>query len=423
MIAGDLAPAAAATNAARRWHIVVAGPLATADAAGLLHEGARSGLPRGYDGAPLLVTLVEGLLALGHRVTAITLSSDLPLRRGFTVSAQGPGFTLVYCPMRPRAWPPNGWRPGRIVDLYAFERHALEAAIRRAAPDLVHAHWAYEFAWAALASGRPHLVTSHDSPFTIARFYKGWRLAGYRWLRALMARHVLASARRVSTVSPYMVEQIQALCRVAVDVVPNPVAGSVFARRRRPEPGRCRILMVCNGWGARKNAEPALRAFDQLSRRRPEAELVLLGQDFGAGEAAARWWAAQGLAGRVQFVGALPYTQVLDWMACCDLLLHPSLEESFGAVVAEAMAVGLPVVAGRDSGAVPWVVGDDGVLVDVRSPAAIAAALDTLLGDAAARERIGRGARDAVARRFSAAGVVAQYVALYERVVAQRAAA
>ncbi len=52
-------------------------------------------------------------------------------------------------------------------------------------------------------------------------------------------------------------------------------------------------------------------------------------------------------------------------------------------VVLEAMAAAVPVVAGESSGAVPWVVGDGstGALVDVRSPTAIAAAVESLLTD------------------------------------------
>ena len=49
-----------------------------------------------------------------------------------------------------------------------------------------------------------------------------------------MAWHVLRHASRVSTVSPYMVQQIQPLCRVPVDVVPNLVGDDVFALQRTP---------------------------------------------------------------------------------------------------------------------------------------------------------------------------------------------
>jgi glycosyltransferase involved in cell wall biosynthesis len=389
-------------------HIGIAAPIATADVAHLL-DGPAAQLPRGYAGAPLLGTLIEELLRRGHRVSAFTLSSDLPLVDGATVVARGPNFNLHCCPMRPRAWPFNGHRVGRIVDLYAFERRGLERAIAQARPDVVHAHWAYEFAWAALRSGLPHVVTSHDSPFVIARFQRNFRRGGYRWLRAGMAWHVLRHARHVTTVSPYMVGQIQPLCRAAVSVVPNPITERAFARPRIAQPGRQRVLMAANGWAALKNGEVALRAFALLSERLPGAELYVFGHDHGEGGAAQQWWQQSGLVGKVHFRGGVSHGQLLTEMSCADVFLHTSLEESFGAVLAEAMAAGVPVVAGYASGAVPWVVGESGRLVDVARAGAVAAALYELLGNAAESDRLGRTGRQRARTLFSAQVVTDAY--------------
>ena len=153
--------------------------------------------------------------------------------------------------------------------------------------------------------------------------------------------------------------------------------------------------------------------FAIVSQTLPDAELVLLGEDFGPHQAAARWWRSQALPGQVRFIGAVSHAAVLDWMTRSDVLLHPALEESFGAVVAEAMAVGLPVLGGNRSGAVPWVVGENGCLVDVTRPDAIAAALAGLLADAPRRERLAQAARTATEQRFAAARVVEQYAAIY----------
>ena len=404
-------------------HIAIAGPIATADIAPFLHRP-EAALPRGYAGAPLMAVLIGELLRAGHRVSAFTLSSDLPLQRGHQVIARGQQLRLHYLPMRPKAWPFNGRRPGRIVDLYAFERQGLVRAIQKVAPDVVHAHWAYEFAWAAVSSGLPHLVTSHDAPFEVARFNKGFIHGGYRWLRAGMAWWTLRQAQRVSTVSPYMIKPIQALSRATVSVLPNPVSAQAFALQRQPQRGRQRVLMVCNGWDARKNGQAGLRAFAWLCERNPQAELVACGWGFGPGEAAEQWWLAQGLRGRVRFAGAMPHAQVLQEMSHSDVLLHPSLEESFGVVLAEAMAIGLPVVAGRHSGAVPWVVGEHGQLVDVRDPLALCEALAHVLQQlAGAPQQMDTHlalARASAQERFSAEAVAAGYVREYEAAISEQ---
>lgn len=403
-------------------HIGIAGPVATADIAHLI-DGDVAGLPHGYAGAPLLATLIGELLRRGHRVSAFTLSNDLPLRASSVTTVGGHNFSLSYCPMRPRAWRPNGWLPGRIVDLYRFERQGLQQAMVQMAPDVIHAHWAYEFALAALATGIPHVVTCHDSPYVIARLASRSRptRSAYRWLRVIMARKVLREAQCVTAVSPYMRDEVQTLTKAKIVVVPNPVDDLAFSLTcARHAPAVPRLAMVCNGWGVRKNPEPALVAFDQLRKQEPKSELHLYGHDFGPRETAEQWCTARGLQEGMVFHGAIPHQQLIQSLAKLDLLLHSSLEESFGMVIAEAMAMGLPVVAGESSGAVPWVLGEDGVLCDVHSPTTIASALQHALEP----ERYAQLSRDGCAAahaRFSTAKVVDQFDLLYAQALEDQA--
>jgi L-malate glycosyltransferase len=404
-------------------HIGICGPVATSDVEQLLDTPSNDS-PRGYVGAPFLGTLITELIRRGHRVSAFTLSSDLPLKQDGTVVLRGSSFEMHCCPMRPRAWPFNGRLPGRIVDLYAFERRALERAIANAKPDVIHAHWSYEFAWAALRSGLPHVITCHDSPFVIARFQRSFRHGGYRWLRAFMAWHVLRHAKLVTTVSPYMVDQIQPLCRpeVTVCVVPNPITEQAFVQQRLARDGGANILMVSNGWGALKNGQAALRAFALFSVTRPDAELHVYGHDHGEGEAAATWWRESRLAGRVLFHGSASHTQVLDAMSKANVFLHTSLKESFGAVIAEAMASGTPVVGGQSSGAVPWVIGEGGLLVDVTRPEEISNAIASLVNDSAYANRLGRAGTERVRSCFGKNAVTTMYETEFSKALARQAA-
>jgi glycosyltransferase involved in cell wall biosynthesis len=219
-----------------------------------------------------------------------------------------------------------------------------------------------------------------------------------------------------------MADQLRGLCRVPVQVVANPIAEQPTRDATRGWAARLRVLMVCNGWGPRKNGDAGLRAFHLLHERLPAVELHLYGR--GTEEGGPAWQAWRTLRGKgdVVFHGVVSHDAVLDAMAGGSLMLHPALEESFGAVLAEAMSVGLPVIAGRDSGAVAWVVGDAGVLVDVTRPDAMADAMVALLLDpATARRRAERG-RARVRACFSPPAVAAQYEREYERVLALSAA-
>jgi len=403
-------------------HIALAGHIAGDDVRAFLSGGGPA-VPDGYFGAPLTGILIGELLKAGHRVTGVTTDSKLPLDGG-PVRCEGPNFSFVVCPSRRRAWRPNGWRLGRAVDFFAFERRQVRQALIEAAPDLVHVHWSYEFALAALAQPAPHLITCHDSPRAVLRFTRSL----YRALRYLMAQQVFRRGREFTTVSDYMARELAPALGYPPEVIPNPVAGYVIeqGRPRAARPSR-RVAMICNGWDRRKNAEPALRAFHQWRQTEPSAELHLFGAGFGPAEQAQRWTDQHGLSAGMIFHGKLPHRELVITLGELDALLHPSLEESFGVVLAEAMALGLPVVAGRDSGAVPWVMGADatghcaaGVLVDVRGPEAIAAALGILFDEG--YEARSLAALERVRQNFSAASVIARYEARYARVLAAHAA-
>jgi hypothetical protein len=95
--------------------------------------------------------LIGELLRQGHQVLGITV--DYRLGGQAPVVARGPGFELHVLPGRLRAWRFNGWQPGRALDAFRVERQALVATLAALRPDVVHAHWTYEFALAALDSG------------------------------------------------------------------------------------------------------------------------------------------------------------------------------------------------------------------------------------------------------------------------------
>jgi glycosyltransferase involved in cell wall biosynthesis len=106
------------------------------------------------------------------------------------------------------------------------------------------------------------------------------------------------------------------------------------------------------------------------------------------------------------------------YLAAADLVVVPSLWESLPYAVLDAMAVGLPVLA-TAVGGVPELVrdGTTGRLVPPSDDAALAEALAELLGDAAARERMGAAARKLVEERFRLESMVDRTERLYERVL------
>ncbi|MBI4504270.1 MAG: glycosyltransferase [Chloroflexi bacterium] len=102
-----------------------------------------------------------------------------------------------------------------------------------------------------------------------------------------------------------------------------------------------------------------------------------------------------------------------------DVFAYTPLGDSFGLVVAEALAMALPVVCSPAGALRDLVVdGQNGLLVPPQDPAALAAAVLRLLDDPPLCERMGRIGRRWAETRFSAAAIAARHVALYGRLAA-----
>jgi spore coat protein SA len=109
-----------------------------------------------------------------------------------------------------------------------------------------------------------------------------------------------------------------------------------------------------------------------------------------------------GLESYVEFTGLLPHSELSGLYRRADILTNPSLSETFGMALVEAMASEIPTVATRVGGMVEVVDdGETGLLVESADPVALAAALDRLIQDPELRRRMGRAGRKRVLDLFS----------------------
>ena len=124
-----------------------------------------------------------------------------------------------------------------------------------------------------------------------------------------------------------------------------------------------------------------------------------------------------GLGGRVHFLGNRD--DIPEILAALDVLVHcPTAPEPFGRAVAEAMAVGKPVVAAR-AGGLPEIVEHEvtGLLVPPSDVTACAAAVTRLLSDPALRARLGAAGREAAERMFDPGRHAEKVLQVYREVL------
>jgi len=119
-----------------------------------------------------------------------------------------------------------------------------------------------------------------------------------------------------------------------------------------------------------------------------------------------------GVADVVSFLGFRD--DVASILRSIDVYVSSSSAEGFSLTTVQAMASEKPVVATRCGGPEDIVRhGETGILVEVGSPQALAAAIDSLGRDPAARARLGRAARADVSNRFSRSAMIAAYERVY----------
>lgn len=121
----------------------------------------------------------------------------------------------------------------------------------------------------------------------------------------------------------------------------------------------------------------------------------------------------------VRFLGY--HADVSPFLAAADVFVQPSRSEGLPFGVLEAMAHGLPIVATAVGGVAPLLEGC-GRLVAPEDPAALAAAIRTLVEDADERRRLGERARRRIETRFGVPAMLAGVHAAYEDAAAGRSA-
>lgn len=313
-----------------------------------------------------------------------------------------------------------------LKDLRAYWQ--MRRLIRRWRPDVVHTHSSKAGILgrgAAWAEGVPVVVhTIHGLPF------HQWQPALVNSLYVLSERWAARRCHAIVSVADAMTRQAlergvgepaqYRTIRSGMEVEPFLASDSSrAAMRTRFGFGEGDVVAVTLARLAKlKGHDDLLDALEGQLRSGP-LRLLWVGNGWWTKRLKARV-AKMGLEGRVTFAGLVPPAEVPAHLAAADLCIHPSYREGLPRAVVQGMLCGKPVVAYDIDGTREVVV--DGVTGRLLKPGdrdALEGAVTALVGDAAARRRMGDAARDSVRTPFDwrvmCDGLDALYREIHER--------
>jgi glycosyltransferase-like protein len=242
-------------------------------------------------------------------------------------------------------------------------------------------------------------------------------------------RQAILEPDQVLVVSEHWRDILQRDYGTAAEVVPNGVDAARFQaadqalagalRRRAGAAGRPLILAV-GGIEPRKGSDTLVRAIASMRQPGRRPVLAVVGghsfqdyRDYRERVLSSLPGLGLRLDDDVVLLGTVDDAELPAWYAAADVLAFPSTKEGWGLAVLEAMSAGLPVVASDLPVFREYLrPGRDALLVPAGDPAALAAALTTVLGDRRLADRL-RSAGQQVCARFTWARSAARHQVIY----------
>jgi glycosyltransferase involved in cell wall biosynthesis len=270
-------------------------------------------------------------------------------------------------------------RPSIFSFPFFFSR-ALKL-VRQIQPHVIRGHGIWQAGSLATYVGKklkiPTVISLHTEPDEVRKYNKSFQ---YKLVK-ILEWYALHYTDCTICVSEYVEQFARRHGAKRTVVIYNKVYGDQFSQEVKRIEKKCPTILSVMRLDPPKDPECLIRAIQGL-----DVNLILIGQGI-LEEELRRLIRDLGLNDRVQFIAAVPNSNIQHYYLSADIFAMATCYEGFCIPILEAMAAGLPVVS-SNTDPIPEVLGGTGIVVE-RTPEAFRTAFEKLLADSGLGKNMG----------------------------------
>lgn len=304
---------------------------------------------------------------------------------------------------------------GRKIDFILRVRWVKDK-VQEIQPDILHAHYATSFGFlGAVSSVHPFIISAWGSDIFSFPDQSPFHRGLLEW--------ILGKADYLCSTSHVMAQEMYSHIELGkkINVIPFGVDVSQFAPSAQ---GKASEKVV---FGVAKYLQPVygldilLRAFAQLNSFEPGRALLRIAGDGPELLRLQALAARLNITDQVEWLGAMPNSEIARFYQNLDVVVVPSRQESFGVTAVEGSACGRPIIASRVGG-LPEVVldGETGIMVEPENVEKLMEAMKLMMDHPEERSRMGQAGREFVLRNYDWEENVTQMEEVYRTVLRER---
>ncbi|HEU5004752.1 MAG TPA: glycosyltransferase family 4 protein [Candidatus Saccharimonadales bacterium] len=299
---------------------------------------------------------------------------------------------------------------------FSVDNDAIDEVFQREQFDVLHFHEPWIPFWSRQLLGRANMATVGTQH---GRF---WETLTAKTVTTVVTPYVKSMVKHFdvfTAVSEPATDWFRAVTHRPIIIVPNGIdlaKFQVYTPKPKGKKSNTKTIFYVGRLENRKGVKYLLQAFHDLTKKRKDVRLVIAGS--GVDDKKLKEFVADQSIPRVEFLGFISEEDKVRYLHESDLFCSPAVYgESFGIVLLEAMAAGLPLVAGDNAGYQSTLIDTGAIsLVNPKDTVDFARRLEIMMFDEKIRQIWREWALNYV-KQFDYPIVAEQYLAIYEQAI------